>query len=152
MPQNDPWVKARGAPASDGVRSMLDAFEILPAQKLVRVVYRHHPTFAEWKAMMQAVLADPRYVEGFHFLFDKRSAGAAANNTYVEEAVLFYQRHAARMGRWAILVDGPLAFGMARMTASQCGDGVRAFTRLSDAEAWLELRLGTEPTGLTTDA
>lgn len=125
---------------------MNDCFEIFPERSLVRIVYRRHPTVREWQAMMEAILSDPRFRPGFHFLFDKRKLHEAASIAYVEEVSRFYRAHRHKFGRCAIVAGDLLAFGMSRMTEGYCIDGnVRAFMEVNEAEAWLVLGESVDP-------
>lgn len=117
---------------------MLDSYEIIPSQSLVKVTYPYHPTYQEWTRMMDHIFRNPRFKPGFDFLFDKRGAGEAASNEYVEQTSRYYRQHSDKLGRCAIVVGTLLAFGMARMTEGYCLDEhVRAFIDLREAERWL---------------
>lgn len=117
---------------------MKNTYEILSEQSLVRITIHDYPTFDEWEKMMLQIFADPQFRPGFDFLSDKREVHGAASTEHVEAVAHFYRRHEGKMGRWAIVVQGPLAFGMARMTESYCpGDRVRAFTDMDEAMLWI---------------
>lgn len=117
---------------------MKNTYEILPEQSLVHITVCEHPTYEEWEKMMREIFADPQFRPGFDFLSDKRGADAAGSTEHVEAVAHFYIRHEGKMGRWAIVVQGLLAFGMTRMTESYCGgDRVRAFTDMDEAMLWI---------------
>jgi hypothetical protein len=118
---------------------MNNAYEILPESARVCITYQFHPTYEQWAAMMNRIFADPRFQPGFDFLFDKRQAGQAASTEYAESVARFYRQHSARMGRCAIVVDGPLAYGMSRVTEGYCPGGrLRVFVEIEEALAWLQ--------------
>lgn len=126
---------------------MFESYEIIPARSLVKVTYHYHPTHQEWTQMMDAIFQDARFQPGFNFLFDKRDAGTAPSNEYVEQVSQYYRQHRDKMGRCAIVAGTLLAFGMARMTEGYClDDHVRAFIDIGEAEKWLAS--GHSSTGL----
>lgn len=122
---------------------MAPGYNIDTTLHIVRVDYGGvHPSFAQWKGAMETVFADPRFVAGYGFLFDKRGCRAATRE-YVEAAADFYRAHTTEFGPWAILVSDSISYGMGRMTEGYCGsdDGVRSFTDQAEAERWLTARV-----------
>lgn len=122
---------------------MKQTYSIDSTRSLVEITYHARPTYEEWVQTMREIFADARFRPGFHFLFDKEKLVEATSNEYVEAVAQFISRHSGEIGRCAILVQGALTFGMARMTeAYSRRDDVRAFMDREAALAWLLPRDG----------
>lgn len=103
------------------------------------------PDYDEWQATMRTVLADPGFRPGFDFLTDRRQAEEAPTADYLRRAVSFLDLNRHRLGqcRWALVVNGPAAYGMGRMAEALCIDTsvqMRVFNDLREAHAWLGFR------------
>jgi hypothetical protein len=121
------------------------AFSVDSAARLVRLrAFRDH-TFAELKATIAAVLADPEYRPGFSVLADCSAIMTAPTSEYVRGVVSLLATHAADMpgARWAQVVQPGATYGMARMAgfvgAEALGD-YRVFSDVEEAERWLAER------------
>jgi hypothetical protein len=96
----------------------------------------------QWRRAMREVVADPRFAPEFSFLLDCRPATLAPSIANVRGVVDFLTRNAALVGRgrWAVVVERPAGFGMARMAATLAdAEGLRlaAFQNVEEARRWL---------------
>jgi hypothetical protein len=118
--------------------AMFASYQIDPTAAEVVMTYRVHPSCRQWVRLMNDILADGSFVPRMNFLFDKRAVGAVPDSAYAEAVARYYRFHRDRLGRCAILVDGLLAYGMARVVEGYCGDDrVRVFTEFHVAKEWL---------------
>ncbi len=116
------------------------SYEIDESRQEVRVTYLKQPSFEEWAATMEAILADSRYRAGFGFLMDRRSIAKPASTTYMRRLVQFVSSHRPQSGaaRWALVVSDVASFGMARMAEGLDEfETIRAFREIESARSWL---------------
>ncbi len=105
----------------------------------VQMTYQTHPTFPEWVALMDQIMADPRFAPGMCILLDKRKVGPIPDTAYAESVARYYRERREKFGRCAIVVTGLHAFGMSRMAEGQClDDRVRTFHDLDEAWRWID--------------
>jgi hypothetical protein len=95
-----------------------------------------------WRRTMVEVFADPRFQPGFAVLVDCRTATLAPLTSDVFGVVDFLSSRRTELAqtRWAVVVEEPAGFGMARMTAAvaeSAGIDLHAFQRVDEALAWL---------------
>jgi hypothetical protein len=112
--------------------------------RLVTLSGARVPDIDEWHATMRKLLADPGYQRGFYFLTDRRLAEEAPTADYLRRAVSFLDVHRTALGqcRWALVVNGPAAYGMGRMAEALCIDTtveMRVFIDMVEAQNWLGL-------------
>jgi hypothetical protein len=127
----------------------LISYEVDTARRMVRLNYEGAPVFHDWAAAMQGILRAPGYEPGFGFLLDRRHARPPSPD-YVKAAVDFMASRRTHLAgsRWATVVADAVSYGMARMgqalVESQVQSvGVRVFTDVDAAEAWLLSRGGS---------
>jgi hypothetical protein len=95
-----------------------------------------------WRRCMREVLADPQFRSGSGFLVDCRTATLAPEIADVRGVVDFLSAHSPALGRsrWAVVVEQPAGYGMARMAsirADAAGLELQAFENIEEARAWL---------------
>jgi len=90
--------------------------ELLAGQRLVLLKYAHSPTIAEWTDAMDVVLADRDYRAGFGFLLDLRGNRPGPGRMLIAAMAhyLDVRQVSFRGARWAVVVDAPAAYRMAR--------------------------------------
>ena len=116
-------------------------FDIDTASRVVELTCGN-TSIERWRAVMAAVMADPRFEPGYSYLVDCRTATRAPSAQDVDAVVAFIGRHAAALGcgRWAVVVAADAGYGMARM-ASIRGDaaGIQlvAFRDVEAARRWV---------------
>jgi hypothetical protein len=95
-----------------------------PKQRLVRMTYAHSPTILEWQAVMDLVVADPGYRPGYAFLVDQRGNRNGSTSAFVTEMIHYLRVRSDRIrdARWAVVVDGPAPYGMARAGRTLAND------------------------------
>ncbi len=116
------------------------SYEIDEHRQEVRVTYLRQPSFEEWAATMEAILADRRYRPGFGFLMDRRKIEKPASTTYMQRLVQFVRAHRPQSGaaRWALVVGDVASFGMARMAEGlDPSETIKAFREIESARNWL---------------
>lgn len=99
-------------------------------------------TLERWRRTMVQVLADARFERGFGVLVDCRTATLAPVTQDVVGVVDFLANRRSRLGlsRWAVVVEEPAGYGMARMAAAiaeSAGLELRAFRSTGEALGWL---------------
>jgi hypothetical protein len=125
-------------------------YTIHTSSRVVAITSHEDPSIEEWIAVLEAVLADPKFEPGFVFLSDRRAVTAPASTSFIEQAAAYLSERPAVFGgsRWAILVDTPGSYGMARMGQAIVNDQssleVRIFRDPADALMWLTDRRRTE--------
>jgi hypothetical protein len=117
------------------------SYDIDVASRLV-VLTCGDVTLERWRRTMGQVVADPRFRIGFGVLVDCRTATLAPETQDVVGVVDFLANRRARLGlsRWAVVVEEPAGYGMARMTAAiaeSAGLELRAFRTMDEALEWL---------------
>lgn len=96
-----------------------------------------HATLDEWKAAIDAALANSDYEPGMGVLHDTRLTKHFPSIDEAKERVAFVERRGIR--RWAVLAESPLGLGLARMGAGMSAGAsidIRAFNDSTEAEAW----------------
>jgi hypothetical protein len=116
------------------------SYSIDPAARLVRLHYDGSPTYREAVLLILGILSDADFRPGFDILADRRGIPAPTPQ-YVRSLIEFAKRHhLLGESRFALVVDSPASFGMARM-GQHIGDGlptpIMIFEDLAEAEAWL---------------
>ena len=102
-----------------------------------------------WRRTMIQVIADARFRRGFGILVDCRTATRAPVTQEVFGVVDFLSTRRDDLGqsRWAVVVEEPAGYGMARMTAAiaeSAGLELRAFRTVGEAREWLGVRVASE--------
>jgi hypothetical protein len=100
-------------------------YSIDPAAGVVELRYFGRQDFAEWSAVMYAILEDPAFAEGYGFLSDRRLVSEVPTTDFVQATLTFLRTHQARLGarRWAAIVNDAASYGMGRM-AQQLGEAL----------------------------
>jgi hypothetical protein len=119
-------------------------FAIDRQNRLVAYVVEGTATTEEARAFLDAVMRHPHYRYGFDFFGDRRDVDAAPEPNYIFAVAAEVNARAARLApcRWAVIVDGEVAHGMARMwglLAAGSGVDIRPFHSAADAREWLSL-------------
>jgi hypothetical protein len=110
----------------------------------VRVTVSSLPTFDDFVAFFNRLLADPAFHPGDDILWDREGRKELPGREYVENITRLMREKKQRIGagRVAFVVSGhsPAHFGMGRMAQilSDWGDRFQVFTELNDAVAWLD--------------
>ena len=118
-----------------------------PQQRLVTIELRGDLTIQDILDTRDAVLADPRYVEGMHWLIDCRVVTQIPRDD--ESRALGEERvelaRSGRVGRTAFVLLTPTGYRFAHAWASCDREGhyIQIFTSPNDALRWL---------GITTEA
>jgi hypothetical protein len=122
------------------------SYQIDRGRALVTLTYgTDQPTFAQWRAVMDAVLGDPGFLTGMAFLSDRRRLTEAPSTAMISQMAAYEYDHRAEFGacRWAVVTDqAALAeFGMARMSQAVLEGGesrieLRPFTDMDNAVRW----------------
>jgi hypothetical protein len=117
-------------------------FRIDPGSRLVSYVVEGDATADEAREFLDAVLAHPEYRRGFNFLGDRREVDRAPGTRYVHVVAAEVNARCKALGRcrWAVVVSGELADGMARMWGQMTGFSgveIRAFRSVESACEWL---------------
>jgi hypothetical protein len=113
------------------------------ARRFVSVVSHENPTFFQWRATLEAAIADPAFQPGFGFLSDRRAVREPASTRFIRDLARYAsERRDVFTGvRWAVVVDTPVGYGMARMGKALVSDDLRMeveiFRDLSQAVEWL---------------
>ena len=128
-----------------------------PGRRRVTVTATAQPTYAEFSALIDAVVREPAFEPGDDILWDRRSYIDVPTRDYIERIVVWWQRCLPQLGygRVANVVPGArsAAYGMARM-AELMGkpDGhLRAFNDLAEAIRWLDERFAHGPVEHATE-
>ena len=125
-----------------GVSPMSLTYSIDPAAGVVELRYFGRQDFAEWSAVMYAILEDPAFAEGYGFLSDRRLVSEVPTTDFVQATLTFLRTHQARLGarRWAAIVNDAASYGMGRM-AQQLGEAlpfpIEIFTDAGRAHRWV---------------
>ena len=122
------------------------------AKRRVKIVISRMPTFDEFLAFFNRLLADPAFHPGDDILWDREGRKELPGREYVENITRLMRenKHRIGAGRVAFVVSGhsPAHFGMGRMAQilSDWGDRFQVFIELNDAVAWLdECRVADRP-------
>lgn len=113
------------------------------ARRFVTFISHEDPSLEEWIAALEAIFADPDFQPGFGFLSDRRTVREPAASNFVQEAARYLskRRDIFAGGRWAVLVDTPVGYGMARLGQAYISEGlclqVEIFKDRDEAVAWL---------------
>jgi hypothetical protein len=98
------------------------------------------PTFAEWRAAVDAFLADLDYRPGMSVVHDWREAQDVPSPIEIQRRAAYAAgRLSSHPTRWALVVRGVTSYGMARMAEALMGDSavhVRMFRDPTAAETW----------------
>jgi hypothetical protein len=130
---------------------MNPVYRIDTQRKLVSLYWNEFPTMAELRSVVEDAIADPEFVPGMNFLWDRRPG--APNNAdveYIRDAGYYVQVLAEKIGphAWALVAHNAADFGKARMLETM-SDGskvtIRAFQSRGDAEEWLRNPVRFEP-------
>jgi hypothetical protein len=118
------------------------SYTIDPAAGVVAVGGTVPPTPEDIRRLFLAVLADPAYRPGLHFLFDRRPIPDVPSVVYIHQLVEVIRKLSDQIGpcKMAVLVPDPATYGMVRMGAALAFDtGVElgAFRDLDLATRWL---------------
>jgi hypothetical protein len=123
---------------------MAAGYDIDETRRLVLIRPEDDTKAPELAAVLDQVLADPRFGPDFQFISDRRGVARAPQREYVDKAVAVVNRYRRWMGdrRWAVLVDqGNLAmYGMGRVAEAfsrMCGVTLQVFTDYDEALIWL---------------
>ena len=117
-------------------------YSIDAAAGVVELRYFGRQDFAEWSAVMYAILEDPAFAEGYGFLSDRRLVSEVPTTDFVQATLTFLRTHQARLGasRWAAIVNDAASYGMGRM-AQQLGEAlpfpIEIFTDPGRAHRWV---------------
>ncbi len=118
-------------------------YDIDPAVRLVRCLYRRQPDFTEWRAVMERVLTEIAF-RPVNLLSDRRALVEAAAPTVIRHMADFVLRHRPVFdgGRWAVVVAPAhrAEYGMARMGSAlfeRAGVRLRPFTDYDAAWNWV---------------
>ena len=118
-------------------------YEIDPRDGVIRLIRTHHPSFAEWRGLVESMLTDPAFKPGLAILDDRREDRETPPRSEVEAVAAWIRANADRLGaiKWAIVLDASAraAFGMARaaeLLADTSSVKWRVFTSYEDARAW----------------
>jgi hypothetical protein len=99
------------------------------------------PTFVEWRAAVDAFLADPDYAPGMPVVHDWREAQDVPSPIEIQKRAAYVAgRLSSQPTRWALVVRGVESYGMARMAQGLMADSavdVRMFRDATAAEDWV---------------
>lgn len=120
---------------------MPSTYSILPELNLVRHRVWGQVSTHEFRDFSLQVRADPRFRTGMNILADLRDATLDVSQEEMMEFTKYMSKQSA-IGKHAVVVAGPLAFGLTRMYELMSDsmvqrDGIRIFQDMSAAEAWL---------------
>ena len=107
----------------------------------VVIVSDEQATLAEWKAAVDAALADGDYRPGMGVLHDQRRLRDAPSAEEGRARAAYVAWRGMR--RWAVLAGSDAAYGMGRMgegISSGTATEIRAFRDPAEAEAWARRR------------
>lgn len=129
--------------AASPSRTRALTYDVDPARRLVRCLYHRQPEFAEWRAVMERVLAEIAF-RPVNLLSDRRALVEAAAPAVIRLMADFVvrHRHAFDGGRWAVVVSPAhrAEYGMARMGSAlfeRAGVRLRPFTDYEVAWDWV---------------
>ena len=111
------------------------------ATSRVVVVTCGNTSLERWRALLMAIVGDPRFEPDFAVLIDCRTATLTPTIEDVRGVVDFISLHRSVLGqaRWGVVVDRPSGYGMARMAeafALISDIDLRAFYTPDEALAW----------------
>lgn len=113
------------------------------ARRFVTLTSHGDPTTEQWRAALEAAVADPEFQPGFGFLSDRRAVSEPPSSSFVREAARYLSERSDVFAgaRWAVLVDTAVGYGMARMGQAHVSDGlgmeVEIFRDRQKAVDWL---------------
>jgi len=114
------------------------------ATRVIRCRYHRQPDFAEWRAIMERVLAEVAF-RPLNLLSDRRALLEAAAPAVIRQMAAFVvaNRDVFEGGRWAVVVAPAhrAEYGMARMGSvliERAGVLLRPFTDYDAARQWVE--------------
>lgn len=129
--------------ATPPVGSSALIYAIDHAARVVRFTYTRQPDFAEWRALMERVLAEITF-SPLHVLSDRRALSDAAAPSVIRRMADFVARHRAMFAgsRWAVVVAPAhrAEYGMARMGGplfERSGVQLRPFVDYDAALRWI---------------
>lgn len=108
--------------------------------------------FAAYRAVMDGVLADPRFRPGMCWLSDRRATTELPSADFVRRLTDYIGTHSPTFARcgWAVVTGTLGDYGMARMAellSERHEADVRAFMDYDEAVAWLHARQGKPSDG-----
>jgi hypothetical protein len=122
---------------------MQPVYRIDVKRKLVILLWKVFPTFAELREVVDEAVEDPQFEPGMNFLWDHDPDGTnTASIQYLRRTLHYLQLLAEGIGHhcWAIVGHTAAEFGRGRVLEAM-SDGtnvtIRAFRNCEDAEAWL---------------
>jgi hypothetical protein len=122
------------------------SYVITPERCRVLVTAAAKPTLAEFIAVHEAMLADPRFEPGMDILWDRRAYPEAPDADYIRAVIAYWKSNQDRLGGGyvaTVVPDGvPAAYGMARMAEilGRPEGELRAFHDYDEAIRWLDER------------
>jgi hypothetical protein len=130
---------------------MQPAYRIDVGQKLVTLLWKVFPSFAELKQAVDEAVEDPQFKPGMNFLWDHDPEGSSTGSIqYLRRTLHYLQLLAEGIGphSWAIVGHTAAEFGRGRVLEAM-SDGtnvtIRAFRSCEDAEAWLRNPIRYDP-------
>jgi hypothetical protein len=121
-------------------------YSIDSRRRRIKVTATCQPTYAEFSALLGAVVRDAAFEPGDDILWDRRSYTDVPSREYIEQIVGWWQRHLPQLGNGHVANVVPegltAAYGMARMAEllGKPEGHLRAFNDLGDAIRWLDER------------
>jgi hypothetical protein len=119
-------------------------YDIQPPERLVECTFCGSIGPADCIALIDRILGDPRYREGFSCLVDNRALETAFTPDQLRQVIPAVARAFAAMApgpRIAVLVDRDVQYGLTRMFQSLSSDilnlNLRIFRDPAEARAWL---------------
>ena len=113
-----------------------------PVKHIVTLRFTGDTSYADWEAVMDAVLANVEYVVGMCVLSDRRDAENVPSSRHIQDLVGYLIRNAPSFSGCGVAIVAVSAadFGMGRMAeilAEETGVQLRAFHSPEKALAWL---------------
>ena len=97
--------------------------------------------YAEWEAVMDSIIADPRYRKGMGLLADHRAQRSILREGIVRRGIFVERnRDVLKGSRCAVVTSPGFNYGMARMAEVMMSGGkieFGAFQDIDEARAWL---------------
>ena len=120
----------------------MSSFSWRIANGLVYITGASQATPQDWRAALNAILADPRHRPGMGLLQDHRATTRAPNTAEIQGAAAFLRSRSERLGiaRWALVVEKDVSYGMGRIAGvvfARTSIVSRVFRDIAEAEAWV---------------
>lgn len=117
----------------------MHSYEIFPDDGFIAVHVRGDIGYQDVLAWMSELVDDPRYSDQYDGLVDYREATARMTLEEAEQLSEYVRTHRLSEGRWAMLVDGPLAtvLAMTYAKAIKTVHEIEVFSTLKAAAAYL---------------